>query len=388
MPNDYIPYGRQEISDKDIDAVKKVLKSDFLTQGPEVPIFENSIKNYTQAQHAIAFNSATSALHIACLALGVGEGDTIWTSPNTFVASANCGIYCGSKVDFVDINYDTLNMCHLKLKEKLEIAKDNNSLPKVVIPVHFGGLSCNMMEIHNLAKEYGFSIIEDASHAIGGEYLYKKIGSCQYSDITIMSFHPVKIITTGEGGIALTNSKLLAEEMSTLRTHGVIRDPKKFINKEHGPWYYEQIALGFNYRMTDILAALGTSQLERLDEFIEKRNLVSQIYDDEFELLPLRPQARVKGIKSSFHLYVVKLDLDYLKFSQREIFQILRDKGIGVNIHYIPVHLQPFYRNLGFCEGDFPVSEKYYKEAISLPIFPSISEQEINKVVQSVKSVI
>tara|TARA_R110000851_G_C13099132_1_gene567964 strand:+ start:2085 stop:3233 length:1149 start_codon:yes stop_codon:yes gene_type:complete len=379
-----IPYGRQDISESDIEAVVKVLRSDFLTQGPAVTRFERAVADKVGASFALATNSATSALHLACLALDLGQGDLLWTTPVTFVASANCGIYCGAEVDFVDIDPDTYNLCPTALALKLEEAKRSGRLPKVVVAVHLCGQSCEMQALQALAEEYGFRLIEDASHAIGGKYLGRYIGGCQYSDITIFSFHPVKIITTGEGGMALTNQPELDEKMRLLVSHGITRDPTKMTHGADGSWYYQQVALGFNYRMTDIQAALGFSQLQRLDEYVDRRHVLAERYDQEFANLPLKTPVRKTEGRSSFHLYVVRVGAD----RRGEIFEALRERGIGVNVHYIPVHTQPYYRDMGFKEGDFPESERYYQEAISLPLYPGLSLNDQNTVVAAVKELI
>ena len=368
-----IPYGRQDISQDDIDAVVEVLRSDFLTQGPKVPEFEQQVASYCGASHAVAVNSATSALHIACMALDVGPGDMVWTSPNTFVASANCARYCGAEVDFVDIDRNTWNLCPQKLADKLAEAEQQNRLPKVVIPVHLCGQSCDMAAIYALSRQYGFRIIEDASHAIGGRYRSEPVGNCRYSDITVLSFHPVKIITTAEGGMALTNNTEFAERMARLRTHGITRDPGQMVNEPAGPWYYEQLELGYNYRMTDLQAALGISQMQRLDEFVARRNKLARRYDELLADLPVYRPTLIPEAYSSWHLYPVRLQLDRIKLSHREVFEALRDSGIGVNLHYMPVHLQPYYRRLGFAERMFPNAETYGQDAISLPMYPGLA---------------
>ena len=383
-----IPYGRQHISSEDIQAVEEVLSSDFLTQGPLVPKFEKEVRDKYGAKFSYAFNSATSALHIACLSLGVGKGDIVWTSPITYVASSNCALYCGAKVDFVDIDPDTFNISIEALEQKLRFAQQKDALPKVLIPVHLAGEPCNMQAIKKLSDQYGFKIIEDASHAIGAKYKNNFIGNCNYSDIVIFSFHPVKIITTGEGGMALTNNKSTAKKLDILRTHGVTRNPEDMTKEPDGPWYYQQIGLGYNYRMHDISAALGISQLKRIDAFIKDRHKIAKIYDESFADLPLQKQYRDQENYSSLHLYIINLEIDCLKKTHLEIFNDLRKKGIGVNIHYIPVHTQPYYQSLGFKYGDYPVSEGYYKRALSLPIFPNLTEKELSKVISSVKSVI
>lgn len=376
-----IPYGKQDINQQDIDSVLDVLKSDFLTQGPQVPAFESALIEHTGASYALAVNSATSALHIACLALGLGQGDWLWTSPVTFVASANCGLYCGAKVDFVDIDPDTYNMCPKRLEEKLIKAKAEGKLPKVVVPVHLCGQPCDMAAIGKLAKEYGFKIIEDASHAIGGRYQDQPIGNCEYSDITVFSFHPVKIVTTAEGGAALTNSKELADKMALTRSHGITRDPELMRGESHGSWYYQQIDLGFNYRMTELQAALGVSQMKRLNEFVSARHDLAQGYYTKLENLPVVLPYQLPDTYSGLHLFVIRLKLDDISLSHQQVFDALRERGIGVNLHYIPVHTQPYYQDLGFTEGEFPESEQYYREAISLPMFHGMTEDQQNTVV-------
>lgn len=370
-----IPYGRQDISEADIQAVADVLRSDFLTQGPAVPAFERAFADRCGARHALAFNSATSALHVACLALGVGPGDIVWTSPNTFVASANCARYCGAEVDFVDIDPRTYNLCAQRLAEKLEQAGNAGKLPKVVIPVHFAGQSCDMASIRGLADRYGFKIIEDASHAVGARYRESAVGDCAYSDIAVFSFHPVKIITTGEGGMAFTNASELADRMAMLRTHGITRDADKFRQPAPGRWYYEQQVLGFNYRMTDIQAALGLSQLARLDQYVAVRNRLAQRYDQILRGLPLRLPEVLPQNLSSFHLYVVRLQRHSLRKTHRQVFEELRQLDIGVNLHYSPVHLQPYYRDLGFRPGQYPEAETHAQEALTLPLYPTLAEQ-------------
>jgi UDP-4-amino-4,6-dideoxy-N-acetyl-beta-L-altrosamine transaminase len=377
-----IPYGRQDISQEDIDAVTEVLRSDFLTQGPAVPHFERAVAQYTGAHHALAVNSATSALHIACLALGLGEGDWLWTSPITFVASANCGLYCGARVDFVDID-ETGNIGIAALEAKLECASHDGRLPTVLVAVHLAGQSCDMEAIAALAARYSVRVIEDASHAIGGRFQDAPIGNCRYSDITIFSFHPVKIVTTGEGGMALTNDDALAAHMDVLRSHGITRDPARMTQAPDGPWYYQQIALGFNYRMTDIQAALGASQMTRIDEFVVKRNTLAQRYDRLLADLPLDLPIHIAQSYSARHLYVVRLRLEQIGFSHREVFEGLRQRGIGVNLHYIPVYLQPWYKGMGFNPDDFPQAQAYYARAISLPIFPGVEDSQQDQVVNA-----
>lgn len=381
-----IPYGRQSISNADIQAVIDVLKSDFLTQGPAVPAFENAIQDYCGVDYAVAVNSATSALHIACLALGVGEGDIVWTSPITFVASANCALYCGAKIDFVDIDPQTYNLSVNKLAEKLALAEKTGTLPKVVIPVHLSGQSCEMRAIHELANQYDFKIIEDASHAIGGKYLGEPVGNCKFSDITVFSFHPVKIITTGEGGMAVTNNLQLAKIMQRLRSHGITREAGDMTHPLDGPWYYQQINLGFNYRLTDIQAALGLSQMQRLDEFVAKRHDIAKRYDQLLASLPVVMPWQHADNYSGLHLYVIRLKLTEISRTHVEVFEALRAAGIGVNLHYIPVYRQPYYENLGFRAGYCLEAEQYYAEAISLPIFPSLSDEDQIAVVAILKA--
>ncbi len=376
-----IPYGRQDISETDIQMVANVLRSDFLTQGPTVPLFEKKINTYCNSKYTVATNSATSALHIACLSLGLGLGDRLWTSPNTFVASANCGLHCGAEVDFVDIDPNTYNMSIEALEEKLEVAEKENKLPKIIIPVHFAGQSCDMKSVHRLSIKYGFKVIEDASHAIGGRYLGEMIGGCHYSDITIFSFHPVKIITTGEGGVATTNDPELAEHMRRLRTHGITRDKELMVGEVDGDWSYQQIELGYNYRMTDLQAVLGVSQLERIDDFIKRRTEIRSVYDQMLSPLPIIKPWQHPDTNSSFHLYTVQINVEDGKLNRKTVFNKLRESGIGVNVHYIPVHTQPFYRKLGFKKGDFPVAEKYYNNTISLPMYPTLTNLQQEKVV-------
>lgn len=375
-----IPYGRQWITEADIAAVIDILRSDFLTQGPAIPRFEAAVAERVGARHAVAVNSATSALHIACLALGVGPGDRVWTTPNTFVASANCARYCGADVDFVDIDDKTWNMSVTALEEKLAVAESDGTLPKVVIPVHFSGQACEMAEIAQLGRRYGFRIIEDASHAIGGSYDDTPIGDCRFSDIVVFSFHPVKIVTTGEGGAALTNDAELAHQMALYRSHGITRDPARLTIADAPPWYYEQQALGFNYRMIDIEAALGVSQLTRLDEFVDRRNALAARYDALLADLPVTLPTVLPNRRSSFHIYVVRLPRrDPAR--HRRVFEQMRGNGIGVNLHYTPVHLQPDYRRLGFAPGMFEAAEAYGETAITIPLFPAMSDADQDKVV-------
>ncbi len=375
-----IPYGRQHITQADIDAVVDVLKSPFLTQGSQVPAFEQAIASYTGASYGVAVNSATSALHIACLALGLGQGDWLWTVPNTFVASANCGLYCGAQVDFVDIDPVTLNMSVDALSKKLALAKAENRLPKVVIPVHFSGEPCDMAAIHALSQQYGFAIIEDASHAIGGKYQGKPIGNCQYSNITVFSFHPVKIITTAEGGLATTNRADLAEKMQLLRSHGVTRDTNLMTQASEGGWYYQQVDLGFNYRMTELQAALGVSQMTLLDTFVARRHQLAKRYDELLKDLPIILPTRHPENGSALHLYPIQVKANSGK-TRKQVFDYLRANDIGVNVHYIPVHTQPYYQAMGFATGDFPNSEAYYQAAISLPLYYDLTEAEQDTVV-------
>ncbi len=383
-----IPYGKQEITKHDIESVVSVLKSDFLTQGPLVPQFEQAITQFCGSKYAIAVNSATSALHIACLALGLGDGDWLWTSPITFVSSANCGLYCGAKVDFVDIDPTTYNLSPQALEEKLIEAEKKGRLPKVVIPVHLCGQSCEMEAIHKLGQKYGFRIIEDASHAIGGKYQSQPIGNCKYSDITIFSFHPVKIITAGEGGMAITNDEILANKMELLRSHGITRDSNMMTQEPDGPWYYEQVDLGFNYRMTDIHAALGVSQMQRLTQYITRRQEIATIYNEALKELPVITPFQHVDSYSAFHLYVIRLQLTNKKINHLEVFNGLRNNGIGVNLHYIPIHTQPYYKKFGFQHNDFPEAIRYYHEAISLPMYPLLDERQQKLVVESLRKLV
>lgn len=379
------PYGRQNINEEDIKAVTDVLKSDYLTQGPLTPIFEEKIQKYTSASYSVAVVNATAALHIACLSLELGEGDFLWTSPISFVASANCALYCGAEVDFVDIDPISYNICPNALEKKLKIAKKNGKLPKIVVPVHFSGQSCDMLKIKELSKKYGFKIIEDASHAIGGEYRGKKIGCCEYSDITVFSFHPVKIITTCEGGICLTNDSNLYDRLLKLRSHGITRDPEQMLNTKHGNWYYEQHELGFNYRLNDLQASLGINQLKRIDNFIAERNKIAKQYDDIFKNNPYVITPKVSEFNlSAFHLYVVRIKERGKQFNRKNIFDKLRNSGFFVNVHYIPIYKQPYYQNKNF--QDLKNSESYYEEALSLPIYPGLESKMIKKVKQVINS--
>jgi UDP-4-amino-4,6-dideoxy-N-acetyl-beta-L-altrosamine transaminase len=381
-----IPYGRQDVTEDDIAAVSAVLRSDFLTQGPEIPRFEAALAEACGARHAVAVNSATSALHIACMALGLGPGDLLWTSPNTFVASANCGRYCGADVDFVDVEPDTGNMSVAALEQKLVQAAATGLLPKIVVPVHFAGHSCDMAAIHALGRRFGFRIIEDASHAVGGRYRDEPVGNCRYSDITVLSFHPVKIVTTAEGGAALTQDDALAQSLQRLRTHGITRDPAQMQGEPEGPWWYEQVQLGYNYRLTDLHAALGRSQLDRLEEYVVRRIELVKRYDELLADLPLKLPGRRADTRSAWHLYVIRVDEAAGAPPRRVVFDRLRAAGIGVNVHYIPVHWQPYYRALGFRRGDFPQAEAHYADAISLPMFPLLSDTAQDDVVAAVRA--
>lgn len=383
-----IPYGRQHLDEDDVKAVVETLTSNWLTQGPAIPKFETALADYCGANFGIAVNSATSALHIACLALGVSEGDRVWTSPNSFVASSNCALYCGAKVDFVDIDLHTGNMCVDALRNKLALAESTNALPKVVIPVHFAGQPCDMKEIRALSKQYGFFVIEDASHAVGAKYQEKFVGSCEFSDICVFSFHPVKIITTMEGGMALTNNSEWAEKMRMLRSHGITNDPEKMTEDSHGPWYYQQLKLGFNYRMTDVEAALGLSQLQKLPGFLEKRNTLAAHYDERFASKEnISPLKQSNNRYSSYHLYVVRAS-GLTRKEHAFVVEQLRDKGVFAHLHYIPIHCQPYYKNLGFNIGDFPNAERYYEQAITLPLFPELTREQIDFIVDTLSRVL
>lgn len=378
-----IPYGRQDINKDDIDYVIDVLKSDFLTQGPQVPLFESKVAGYCKSKFAVAVNSATSALHISCLALGLGKGDWLWTSPNSFVASANCGLYCGAKVDFVDIDPQTYNLCVKKLEKKLIEAKKNNKLPKIVIPVHFAGQSCDMKRIHSLSKEFGFNIIEDASHAIGGKYLNKNVGCCQYSDITVFSFHPVKIITTCEGGMALTNNENLSNRMLHLRTHGITNNKSIMLPRPKDEiWNYQQIELGLNYRMTDLHAALGSSQMTRLDDFVSSRHDIAKKYDEAFKKMPLTTPFQSTDSYSSYHLYPICIKKTQTNKTQQQLYKALIKNGVAANLHYLPVYRHPYYESLGFEKGYCPNAENYFKSAISIPMFPAMTNDSQSKVIE------
>ncbi|TMP74752.1 UDP-4-amino-4,6-dideoxy-N-acetyl-beta-L-altrosamine transaminase [Pseudoalteromonas sp. S1608] len=377
-----IPYGKQAISQQDIDAVVDVLKSDWLTQGPKIPAFEQAIANYCGSAYACAINSATSALHVACLALNVGKDDIVWTSPISFVASANCALYCGAQIDFVDIDVATGNMCTDELEKKLITAKETNRLPKVVIPVHLAGQSCDMQAIYQLAVEYGFKVIEDASHAIGAKYLGKPVGSCEFSDICVFSFHPVKIITSAEGGMAVTNNKQLAKRMERLRSHGITANPSEMTEPSHGPWYYQQVELGFNYRMTELQAALGLSQLSKLDEFVTKRNQLAKVYSSKLKNLPINHLTQSQQSYSSYHLYILTLSGDAV-VKHESLICSLREQGITSHLHYIPIHIQPYYKELGFKVNDFPNAMKYYSCALTIPLHPELTNSEQNFIIKT-----
>lgn len=376
-----IRYGQQDITKADIDAVVEVLHSVNLTQGPAIERFEQSVIDHCGAKYAFAVSNATAALHISCLALGLAEGDWLWTTPNTFVASANCGLYCGAKVDFVDIDPQTYNLCPVALERKLILAEQAGRLPKVVVPVHFSGQPCNMKSIHALAIRFGFKVIEDASHAIGGRYCGQPIGSGEFSDITVFSFHPVKVITTGEGGMAVTNNKELARKLGLLRSHGITREPELMTKAMDGSWYYQQVALGFNYRMTDIQAALGASQMTRLEQYVAQRHQIAKNYNTLLADLPLTLPWQHPDSYSGLHLYVIRLQLDKIGKSHQDVFEYMRSKEIMVNLHYIPVHTQPYYEAMGFKQGDFPEAERYYTEAISIPMYPTLTDAQQQEVV-------
>ena len=380
-----IYYGHQHITNEDIEAVREVLTSDFLTQGPAIERFERSVAGYCGAAYAVAVTNATVALHIACQAAGLGKGDVLWTSPVTFVASANCARYCGADVDFVDIDDKTYNMSVAALEKKLKTAK---KLPKVVVPVHLAGQSCAMQRIWELSREYGFTVIEDASHAIGGSYQNDQVGSCTYSDMTVFSFHPVKIITTGEGGMVLTNRQELCDALQLYRSHGITRDPSRMTRGADEPWYYEQIALGCNYRMTDLQAALGASQMTKLDAFVARRRQLVRRYHEKLNGLPIRTPYCLPEANPAWHLYIVRLDLDRVKKSKQEIFAGMKEHGVMLNLHYIPVHLQPYYRDLGFGDGDFPVSEQYYREALTLPLYYDLTDAQQDEIIAALRDVL
>lgn len=383
-----IPYGRQDIQQEDIDAVISVLQSDFLTQGPQVPLFEKTVADKVGAKHSIAVNSATSALHIACLALGLKKGEWLWTTPITFVASANCALYCGANVDFVDIDPLTYNLNPDALEQKLIQAEKKGKLPKIIVPVHMCGQSCDMQAIYKLSQRYGFKIIEDASHAIGGKYQNEYIGNCRYSDISIFSFHPVKIITTAEGGMAMTNDYDLAQKMDLLRSHGITRNKDLMTKPTEGSWYYQQITLGFNYRMTELQAALGISQIQRLDEYVSKRHDIANLYNKKLKDLPITLPWQHPNSYSTYHLYIIRLQLDKIKYNHKDVFEALRARGISVNLHYIPIYSQPYYQMLGFKADYCFEAEQYYKEAISIPLYPTMTYDQQNKVIKVLEQVL
>lgn len=383
-----IYYGKQSVNEADIAAVEAVLRSDFLTQGPAIEQFERCVADYCGAKYAVAVCNATAALHIACRAAGLGAGDVLWTSPITFVASANCGRYCGADVDFVDIDERTYNMSAGALEEKLRREKVENRLPKIVVPVHLAGQSCEMKRIHALAKEYGFTVLEDASHAVGADYFDTKVGSCAFSDMTVFSFHPVKIVTTGEGGMILTNNRDLYEKLTLYRSHGITRDQEKMTHAADGAWYYQQIDLGYNYRMTDLQAALGHSQMQRLDEFVARRRELAARYNELLRDLPLTTPYVMEGTAPSWHIYVVRLDFARIGKTKEQIFTEMKEWGIVLNLHYIPVHLQPYYERLGFAKGDFPHSEAYYEEALTLPLYYTLTDEQQNEIVAALGEVL
>ncbi|MFC2742125.1 MAG: UDP-4-amino-4,6-dideoxy-N-acetyl-beta-L-altrosamine transaminase [Selenomonas artemidis] len=383
-----IYYGRQSIDETDIAAVEAVLRSDFLTQGPAIERFEQCVADYCGAKYAAAVCNATAALHIACRAAGLGTGDILWTSPITFVASANCGRYCGADVDFVDIDPRTYNMSVDALEEKLRRAKAENRLPKIVVPVHLAGQSCETKRIHELAKEYGFTVLEDASHAVGADYLDTKVGGCVFSDMTVFSFHPVKIVTTGEGGMVLTNNRDLYEKLTLYRSHGITRDPEKMTHAADGAWYYQQIDLGYNYRMTDLQAALGCSQMQRLDKFVARRRELAARYDELLREMPLTTPYVMETAEPSWHIYVVRLDFARITKTKEQIFSEMKERGIVLNLHYIPVHLQPYYEQLGFAKGDFPHSEAYYEEALTLPLYYDLTDAQQDEIIAALREVL
>ena len=382
-----IYYGRQSIDETDM-AVEAVLRSDFLTQGPAIERFEQCVADYCGAKYAAAVCNATAALHIACRAAGLGTGDILWTSPITFVASANCGRYCGADVDFVDIDPRTYNMSVDALEEKLRRAKAENRLPKIVVPVHLAGQSCETKRIHELAKEYGFTVLEDASHAVGADYLDTKVGGCVFSDMTVFSFHPVKIVTTGEGGMVLTNNRDLYEKLTLYRSHGITRDPEKMTHAADGAWYYQQIDVGYNYRMTDLQAALGCSQMQRLDKFVARRRELAARYDELLREMPLTTPYVMETAEPSWHIYVVRLDFARITKTKEQIFSEMKERGIVLNLHYIPVHLQPYYEQLGFAKGDFPHSEAYYEEALTLPLYYDLTDAQQDEIIAALREVL
>lgn len=380
MSEGFLPYARQSVDEEDIASVVQVLRSDYLTQGPVIPKFEQAVSGWCGSRHAVALANGTATLHAAARALGLGPGDRLWTSPITFVASANAGRYCGAFVDFVDVDPNTALMCPDRLERKLVEAEKVGALPKIVVPVHFAGQSCDMPRIHALGQRFGFRIIEDAAHALGGEFQAERIGNCRWSDAASHSFHAVKIITSGEGGMITTNDGELAWKIALFRTHGITRDPERMVNPTREPWYYEQLELGFNYRMCDIQAALGVSQMSKLESFAAKRREIADLYDRELSGLPVRPLYRDPRGVSGWHLYVIRVDFTQCRVARSVVFERLRAAGIGLNVHYIPVHLQPDYQRLGFKRGDFPEAEKYYNEAITLPLFPAMSGDDVRRV--------
>ncbi|TDU70673.1 UDP-4-amino-4,6-dideoxy-N-acetyl-beta-L-altrosamine transaminase [Prosthecobacter fusiformis] len=381
MASDFLPYGRQSLDEADIAAVVDVLRSDFLTQGPAIPRFEKAVADWCGARHGIALSNGTATLHCAAQAMGLGKGDWLWTSPITFVASSNAGRYCGAQVDFVDVDPATVCLCPDRLEAKLQQAEKQGRLPKIVVPVHFAGQSCDMPRIHALSQKYGFRILEDAAHALGGSYEGERIGNCRWSDAVSHSFHPVKIVTSAEGGMITTNDEELAWRIGALRTHGITRESSRMQGESDGPWYYQQIELGYNYRMTDLQAALGASQMEKLDRFAQRRQELAELYDRTLAGLPLRPLARDPRGISGWHLYMIRLDLEAIApLTRRQVFESLRAQNIGVNVHYIPVHLQPDYRQFGFQKGDFPEAERYYEECITLPMFPAMTDLDVMRV--------
>lgn len=382
-----IPYGKQSISSEDIDSVVDVLKSDFLTQGPIVPEFESQLAQYCETPYALAVANATMGLHLACRAINIGKNDRVWTSPNSFVASANCALYCGAKIDFIDIDPNNYNLSVNALTKQLTIAKENNALPTAIIVVHFAGFSCDMDEIYNLSQQYDFKIIEDASHAIGSEYQGSKVGSCQFSDITVFSFHPVKIITAGEGGMILTKDKAIYQSLQLLRNGGITKEQSLMDGESHGGWYYQQIDLGYNYRMTDIHAALGLSQLNRLDKFIEKRQSIAEYYNQHLSRLPLQLPTIDSSRKSAWHLYVILIKTDKTKITRKHLYDTLHQKGIGVQVHYIPIYQQPYYQEMGFDPSDYPNCEQYYQTCLSLPIYVELTQQHQDSIINTLTEI-
>lgn len=383
-----IYYGRQDINETDIQAVEEVLRSDFLTQGPAIERFEGKVAEYCGARYAVAVTNATSALHIACLAAGIGKGDLVWTTPITFTASANCARYCGADVDFVDIDADTYNMSVDALEEKLQTAKKQGRLPNLVIPVHLAGQSCDMKRMKALSEAYGFRLLEDASHAIGADYADGKVGNCAFSDMVVFSFHPVKIITTGEGGMVLTNDKMLYEKLNLYRSHGITRDAAEMSHESDGPWYYQQITLGYNYRMTDIQAALGASQMERIDAFVARRRALVARYNTALQDFPVKTPYVMEGADSSWHIYIVRIDFANVTKTKQEIFAEMAQKGVALNLHYIPVHTQPYYEALGHRPEECPNAMDYYREALTLPLYPGLTDDEQDQVIEALREVL